>query len=183
MKQQQKNISLPGSVTSVEKLKSAKARQFAHYLLAGNANSQLLEIRESVENQSETIVFELKVERPQLLAHQINRVEPLGAIFVTGDDKTPEVVSLRPDFPSVPHLNLSDEEFPRSICLYEQPFEQTRLNWTPADFLKRIHYWFSETAKGSLHAADQPLEPLVSASNYRLILPAEFTHQTAGGNR
>lgn len=32
MKQQQKNISLPSSVTSVEKLKSAKARQFAHGL-------------------------------------------------------------------------------------------------------------------------------------------------------
>ncbi|HEV2692321.1 MAG TPA: ThiF family adenylyltransferase [Verrucomicrobiae bacterium] len=66
------------------------------------------------------------------------------------------------------------EEFPRSICLYDQPYEQVRISWTPADFFRRVHNWFSATALGNLHAEDQPLEPLVSTSNYKLILPGDF---------
>jgi hypothetical protein len=95
-------------------------------------------------------------------------------VFGAGDERSPELFSLRADFPSVPHINLTDQEFPRSICLYELPYEQTRLTWTPADFLQRIHHWFAGTAKGTLHAEDQPLEPLLGATGFRLILPPGF---------
>lgn len=174
MKNKPPLLTPPGDAIPPEKLQVTKARQFLHYLKAVGTHARLIETRRVNEPLSDVIIFELIVERPQVLAFDIRRAEPLAAVFAASDDRTPEVLSLRPDFPSVPHLNLTVEEFPRSICLYEQPFEQTRLSWTPADFMRRIHHWFAATARGTLHAEDQPLEPLISASNYRLILPADF---------
>jgi integrative and conjugative element protein (TIGR02256 family) len=174
MKQKFRLLTPPGEIISMGDLQVIKAKQFAHYLGGSGALVRFLEVRKINEPHSEVVVFQLKIERPQRLAHKINRLEPLAAIFSKTDDRSPEVISLRPDFPCVPHLNLTSEEFPRSICLYEQTFEQTRLTWTPAEFLRRIHHWFKATAKGTLHADDQPLEPLIGATNFRLILPANF---------
>ncbi|MGA3267298.1 MAG: ThiF family adenylyltransferase [Verrucomicrobiota bacterium] len=174
MKKKMPLLTPPGDAISPEKLDASKARQFLHYLKAVGAHARFIETRRIGDPLSDVIVFELVVERPQVLAFDIRRVEPLAAVFSARDDMSPDVLSLRPDFPSVPHLNLPPQEFPRSICLYEQPFEQTRLSWTPADFLRRIHHWFAATAKGALHAEDQPLEPLIIASPYRLILPVDF---------
>jgi hypothetical protein len=174
MKKKLQLLTPPGESIPLEKLQASKSKQFANYLVACDEYARLLEARHKGEPPSDVVVFQLKIERPQRLAHDIKRVETLAAVFSQNDDRSPEVLCLRPDFPSVPHLNLTHQEFPRSICLYEQPFEQTRLSWTPADFLQRIHHWFAATAKGTLHAEDQPLEPLIGASNFRLILPANF---------
>jgi hypothetical protein len=174
MKKKLQLLTPPGESIPLEKLQASKSKQFANYLVACDEYARLLEARHIGEPPSDVVMFQLKIERPQQLAHDIKRVETLAAVFSQSDDRSPEVFSLRPDFPSVPHLNLAHQEFPRSICLYEQPFEQTRLSWTPADFLQRIHHWFAATAKGTLHAEDQPLEPLIGPSNFRLILPADF---------
>lgn len=174
MKKKPPLLTPPGHSIPAEKLEVSKARQFIHYVKAVGAHARFIETRRIDDPLSDVIVFELTVERPQVLAFDIRRVEVLVAVFAASDNRAPEVFSLRPDFPSVPHLNLTVEEFPRSICLYEQAFEQTRLSWTPADFMRRIHHWFSATARGALHAEDQPLEPFISASNYRLILPVDF---------
>ena len=61
------------------------------------------------------------------LAHRIERQEPLAATFPEDDSRAPEVISLRRDFPSAPHLNLRIEELPKSLCLYDQPYENVRL--------------------------------------------------------
>jgi hypothetical protein len=182
MKKRTPQLPPPGHAIPSEELEVSKARQFLHYLKAAGAHARIIETRRIVEPLSDVIVFELIVERPQVLAFDIRRVEPLAAVFASSDDRAPVVLSLRPDFPSVPHLNLTAEEFPRSICLYEQAFEQARLSWTPADFMRRVHHWFAAMAKGTLHAEDQPLEPLISASNYRLILPADFDPKATSSN-
>jgi len=122
----------------------------------------------------ETVVFEVEVERPQRRAHDIHRTERLAATFKADDDWYPEVVSLRPDFPRVPHINLRADEFPRSLCLYEEAWSQVSLRWTPAAFIDRIRSWLTETAKGTLHQEDQPLEPLLFGSGYKIVLPAGF---------
>jgi integrative and conjugative element protein (TIGR02256 family) len=182
MKKKTPLLTPPGHAIPPEKLEVSKARQFLHYLKAVGAHARFIETRRTDEPLSDVIVFKLIVERPQVLAFDIRRVEILAAVFAASDNRTPEVFSLRPDFPSVPHLNLTVEEFPRSICLYEQAFEQTRLSWTSADFMRRVHHWFAATAKGTLHAEDQPLEPLIGASNYRLILPVDFDPKAAHSN-
>ncbi|MDR0534150.1 MAG: Mov34/MPN/PAD-1 family protein [Verrucomicrobiales bacterium] len=164
----------PGEVVDLGSLRLPRSKEFIRYIQGCQPYVELIDVRQIKDAYSEVIVFKLKIERPQLMVHQINAVEPVAVIFFEDSDKQPEVLSLRADFPKVPHLNLRAEEYPRSICLYEQPVEQIRLTWTPADFLRRINYWFSSTARGSLHADDQPLEPLVLSTNCRLILPADF---------
>lgn len=166
----------PGEVAPLGSLVISKARDFARFLeqVGPRVFARLKEVRKQRDPSAEVVVFSVEVERPQHLAHDIRRHEDLAAVFRPDDEKQPEVLALRSDFPSVPHINLAATEFPRSLCLYEQPYEEVRLNWTPAQFLNRIRYWLAKTAAGSLHADDQPLEPLIPASGSRLILPADF---------
>jgi Prokaryotic E2 family A len=173
MNEDKQLFSPPGDMAAPRKFKAEKARQFLDYLQACRDSATLIETR-IVPEAADVVVFRLKVERPQLLANDIRREEVVAALFPLDQEIAPEVLCLRADFPSVPHVNLTIDEFARSICLYEQPYEQVRLSWTPADFLQRIHHWFAATAKGNLHADDQPLEPLIGGSKFRLILPADF---------
>jgi len=155
MKQKSRLLTPPGEIISAGDLQVTKAKQFVHYLGACGALVRFLEVRKINEPHSEVVVFQLKIERPQRLAHKINRLEPLAAIFSRTDDRSPEVISLRPDFPSVPHLNLTSEEFPRSICLYQQTFEQTRLpcvcglqmNAAMTEFALSECSWFCQTIR------------------------------------
>ncbi len=55
------------------------------------------------------------------------------------------MLALRKDLPYVPHLNPRDEEIPRSLCLYEESFDELRLTWTPSAFVERVRWWLSET--------------------------------------
>ncbi len=61
----------------------------------------------------------------------------------------------------------------REICLYERPWVEEEPNWAPSSFVERIRRWFSDTANGSLHRSDQPLEPLLFQSPYKLVLPRD----------
>lgn len=122
----------------------------------------------------ETVVFDVEVERPQRCAHDIRRVERIAARFAAADNWYPEVTALRADFPQVPHLNLRDTEFPRSLCLYDQPWCQIALRWTPTAFVERARAWLAETAKGTLHQEDQPLEPVLAATGLSIILPPDL---------
>jgi hypothetical protein len=169
-------LTLSGKRVLVSGLRIAKARQFAQYLQYAGSRAfvRLRGVRQLVEPSAETVAFVVTTERPQKLAHPIECEEPLAATFPEGDHQVPEVISLRRDFPNVPHLNLGINALPKSLCLYDQPYENMRLTWTPAEFLYRIHFWLSRTATGTLHGKEQPLEPLLAASGFRLVLPADF---------
>jgi hypothetical protein len=131
--------------------------------------------RESVEGQlgDEIVVFDLDIQRPQLTVHDIRYVERVAAVFPAGDDNYPEVLALRSDFPYVPHVNLRAEEFPRSLCLYDQAWEVVRARWTAPSFIERIRRWLADTATGTLHRDDQPLEPLIFGTGYSLVIPID----------
>src|SRR6185369_15118377 len=134
------------------------------------------------ERVNETIVFEVEVERPQKRAHDVRRQERIAVTFKPADNWYPEVVALRADFPKVPHTNLRSSEFPRSLCLYDQPWSQIALRWTPTAFIERIRFWLAETAKGTLHQDDQPLEPLLFGSGYHIVLPSDNFQGEADGD-
>ncbi|MDB6024981.1 MAG: ThiF family protein [Verrucomicrobiales bacterium] len=123
---------------------------------------------------ADVVELEIQVERPQTVVQDIRREERIAVVFSDLDDSYPEVLALRTDFPSVPHLNQRDVEFPKSLCLYEQPWDHVRLDWTPSRLLGRIRFWLAKTATGDLHAEDQPLEPLLFQSTVRLIVPPDF---------
>jgi hypothetical protein len=169
-------IDLPGDSVTPEELSVPKARDFARYLatLGSEVFAELHDTRKIAVPDGEAVIFSVNVERPQKLSYDIRRKEWLAAIFWTSDNQVPEVLSLRRDFPKVPHLNLREKEFPRSLCLYDQPYDQVRLTWTPANFLDRVRFWLARTAVGTLHGDDQPLEPYISGSGAYLVVPSDF---------
>src|SRR5256885_23620 len=101
-------------------------------------------------------------------------IDGSGATLVLrGEDEMPAALALRRDFPLVPHLILGASRGPRMLCLYDTPWSEARLTWTPPAFIERIRSWLARTARGELHAADQPLEPLLLATRYILVLPSD----------
>lgn len=90
-------------------------------------------------------------------------------------------MSLRANFPRVPHLNATEHEFPRGLCLYEERYDDLKLRWTAPNFIERIRAWLRETAKGTLHQEDQPLEPILIAGNIHLVILADLFSSTQSG--
>lgn len=128
----------------------------------------------SAGGEAEIIVVDLDVQRPQLAVNDIRRIERVAIILEADDDTYPEVLALRSDFPLVPHINLRLVELPRSLCLYDQSWEEVRARWTAPAFIERIRQWLADTATGTLHRDDQPLEPLLFGTPYRLVIPADL---------
>ncbi len=135
----------------------------------------LVECQRSVDQLSETIVLEVEVELPQRKVHDIHRFERISVSFDKDDRTYPEVLALREDFPIVPHRNLREKERPLSMCLYEEPYADVKLRWEALGFIECIREWLALTAKGKLHADDQPLEPLYfhSLKNH-LVIPHDL---------
>lgn len=125
-----------------------------------------------IDDNIEIIVFETEIQRPQKTVHDIHYKERL-AVYFFKNDLLPVVYSLRDNFPNVPHVNLTEEEFPRSLCIYEESFDELKLKWTGFKFLEDIRYWFALTAVGKLHSEDQPLEFLLLPTSKFLIVNIE----------
>jgi hypothetical protein len=176
-------LEIAGKDIPLSDLKIPRAKQFAEYLLQAGTEVFATPVGTLlVSDDVEAVLFRVQVQRPQYLAYDIRREETLAAIFTGRDHTYPQVFALRKDFPAVPHLNLLRDELPRSLCLYDQPWQNVRLNWTPAQFLSRTRYWLAQTALGTLHAEDQPLEPLIQGSSSRIILPSDFSVWPADQN-
>ncbi len=163
----------PGDPIDPAELHIEKARELAQILLARRlAFVELVECRrEKAPADTEVVVVDVEVERGQHMVYDINWVERIAVRFFATDQRVPEVLALRTDFPIVPHLNLRAEELPRSLCLFDEPYDEIKLRWTAARFVERIRAWLALTAHGELHAPDQPLEPLLLGAAAPLILP------------
>lgn len=99
--------------------------------------------------------------------------ERLALVFRS--DSAPEVRALRKDFTTnVLHLNHVGPGQPAWFCLYFESWGIVERTWTPQKFLQRILWWLSETAKGTLHRADQPLERLYFDTPFEIVLPPDF---------
>jgi len=166
-------IGLSGVIVEPYQLKLTKAR-----LLALAVARNLVEYAFIVEcrrlDGMEVIIFDAEIEVPQLRVHPIEEIERIAVIFQEADDSYPEVLALRSDFPLVSHLNLRESEFPRSLCLYDERYDDLKVRWTPHRFIARIREWLSLTAQGILHQDDQPLEPLLLACSGHVVLPHDL---------
>ena len=129
--------------------------------------------RRRAAGEAEIIIVDLDIQRPQLVANDIRRVERVAVVLEPADDTYPEVLALRSDFPSVPHLNWRNDEFPRSLCLYDQSWDEVRTRWTASAFIERIRRGLRIRRRELLHRDDQPLEPLLFGTPYRLVIPAD----------
>lgn len=90
-----------------------------------------------------------------------------------------DVRALRVNFPVTPHQNHVLPGEPASLCLYFEPWSAVERTWTAAKYLQRILWWLRETALGTLHRSDQPLERLYFVSPYQIVLPADFNERMA----
>jgi hypothetical protein len=166
-----------GQPASPEDLILPRARELAALLASGVlAFARLVDCRCSPTSApgGEAIIFDVSVERPQLTTYPIQQIERIAAVFTDRTALLPEVLALRADFPLVPHLNLRKAEFPRSLCLDARPWQEVSRRWTAALFVERIRWWLAQTARGTLHGDDQPLEPLVEDLAVPLFLPADL---------
>lgn len=155
-------------------LRLPRAKALAEALSADIAYARLVECRHVAESGVETIVLEVEPEIPQRPVHDIRGIERITVSFEASDQVTPEVRALRTDFPSVPHLNLRTVEFPRSLCLYDEPWRELQLRWTPAELVARLRDWLAKTARDELHAAGQPLEPILFESPWTIVVPQDL---------
>ena len=163
---------IDGEVVSTDDLEILKAKEFANAVKAATY-AHFIECKRTDSN-SEIIVFNAEVQIGQKTVHDIRSLERIAVEFDGSDAAMPEVLALRCDFPSVPHLNLRLKEFPRSLCVTEQQYSEWNLRWTGPEFVENIRHWLAETAKGTLHAEDQPLEPLLWGTEDIIILPSDL---------
>jgi integrative and conjugative element protein (TIGR02256 family) len=173
----EKWFQVPGELIDVEELALPKSRQLAKFLSSGaHPSARFLEARSSAgAERFETIVFEVDVEVGQAPLRDIRPVERIAVTFSGSDRYWPEVLALREDFPrDLPHLFPRLESEPRSLCLYEDSYEELKLRWTAVKVVERIRFWLRESSRESLHGADQPLEPLFVGRFESLILPTDI---------
>jgi hypothetical protein len=134
-------LSVPGEAISPDSLTVPRARQLRQYLLSDSVlYCQFLSALRADDGR-EAIVFDVDVEVGQAPFNDILRRERIAAVFESADNHYPGVFALRSDFPQVPHTNLQLEEFPRSLCLYEQGWLEVKVRWTAASFVERIRDW------------------------------------------
>ena len=161
-----------GGIVRPDQLEQANARRAAEHAGSGrHPFVRLIECRHA--GCHEAVIVEVEIEMGQKPVYDIRHIERIALVFL--DDGTePMAFALRQDFPPVPHLMLGQQDAPKHLCLYDAPWSEVRLDWTPAAFIARVRYWLARTARGELHAPDQLLEPLLATTPYMLVLPTAF---------
>lgn len=154
----------------------------AHSLTAthGHPDFEVVECRllGDGEAASEIIVVDCRCDGvPTQNPVGIQYRERLGLQFFAAEDQPPEVRALREDFPCTAHQNYVGRDEPVSLCLYFESWSAIRRTWTPQKHLARIQWWLAETANGTLHRDDQPVEPIYFSSRFALVLPEDFESQ------
>ena len=170
----QYDLSRIGVESDPDAISISSARELVRFLQSDYCeNASLVECRR-LGDDIEIVIFDVEASVPQRPVHDIKNVEPVAAIFSPTEDIQVDVWSLRTDFPYVPHTNLRQAGYPRSLCLYDQPRHEVEFSWTAANLIAKIVWWLERTAHGVLHEDDQPLEPLLFGSFSDLIVPRDF---------
>jgi hypothetical protein len=160
-----------GPVVESERLESRVAKALAGFSASGrNPFVHFLESRRH-EDRRETVILDFEIEVAQRTVRPVHPMETIAVTAGPEDVDFPAVVSLREDFPSVPHLNIRELGSPKSLCLYAESYPQVKIHWTAPKFIERIRYWLAKTAENQLHPDDQPLEPLLAIPFGTLVVP------------
>jgi hypothetical protein len=164
-------FSFLGESVNANDLKHSRAQAVTRYVGDGRSQfGRLVDLRR--DSAAEAVILELDLEVPQQPVFSIRPLELIALRFHPDDRGIPTVLALRPDFPKTPHQNLTIDEYPKSLCLYDQPWSTLKMRWTAARFVERVREWMALTARGELHGEDQPLEPMLLNWESRLVLPS-----------
>jgi integrative and conjugative element protein (TIGR02256 family) len=170
---------LPGveEVPSLEGLELPRARTLGEAIVRQKDFSLVKLLRHSDSKcKFEYLIVDVECDGvPPKNAYGINYRERLALCVPEGEKQLVEVWALRKEFPLLPHQNHVLQGWPASLCLYFEPTASVLRTWTPQKFLRRIQWWLEASARGQLHAADQPVEQLFFSTKYELVLPWNFS--------
>ena len=153
-------FSIEGTDIEVENCQIESAKRFIIFLKSFRVPTvTLVNSKRNEKTKHEAVIFDIETEIGQKCIHDIKHRERIAVLF-SNKDELPEVQALRKDFPRVPHLMLREQELPRSLCLFYEPYVEIKSNLTPFFLLRRISEWLRLTSRNELHQDDQPLEPL-----------------------
>lgn len=122
----------------------------------------------------ELVQVEVRPEVPTFPVNDIRFSESIAVEFDPADRSQPSAITLRSDFPSVPHTYVAAEDEHLRLCLFDGPYPEQRLRWTASGYLRQLHNWLSKTATGTLHQPDQPVEPFLPGSPAQVVLPSQL---------
>jgi hypothetical protein len=149
-------------------LRNLQARDVAAFLGRYAADiATVVEYRR--DGEREVIVADLLTGAPQAPVYPIRTTERVGLLFV-GEARLPFAVMLRDDFPDTEHQQIVPQGHPAVICIDDRPWAEARLTWTPSELIERILSWFRRAARGELHDARQPLDPILMGSLLSFII-------------
>ncbi len=149
-----------------------------------NSSCEVVELKSDAERRSQSIIADFADGSFDIdNSIGIHRVERLALTYCADKDFCWEVRALRKDFPPTIHQNHVLQGEPRSLCLYMEPWETVERSWTPELFIKRAFWWLKETAEGTIHGNDQPIEQLFFSCPVNVILPANHFDSEVNKNK
>jgi len=169
--------------TGVNDLKIDKARDFALTLSAGTFVDNvicytIIEGDNRLFNVGDEIVtFDIHLDISQKVVNDIRYTERLAVQFPVNDDAIPWVYALRTSFPLVLHRHSMYFENPVCLCIYEQSYDDLKLEWRSQKFIDDIRSWLVLTSQGTLHQEDQPLEPFLIFNDGKIVLSNDIENK------
>lgn len=126
----------------------------------GRFRASLNNIRSHDDTDSQCDELELDFEvvgLPQYRLIPVRNIEPI-TIYISNEETLP-IVTVRDDFPIVPHLNVHEDNVRNSLCYSDLGYHEIRHKLNGRFLLTCIENWFRKTSMNQLHRPDQPLEP------------------------
>ena len=117
-------------------------------------------IRSHDDTDSRCDELELDFEVVGLPQHRlipVRNIEPI-TIYISNAEPLP-IVTVRDDFPIIPHLNVHEDNVRKSLCYSDLGYHEIRHKLNGRFLLTCIENWFRKTSMNQLHRPDQPLEP------------------------
>ena len=168
------DFDIVGTQVEPDKLRNRRASSVARFAeQTTNPNIRLLNCYGCRDDSTEAVALAISATVPQRPFYDIRQTERILITFSL-HDALPKVESLRKDFPRAPHTNLTHSGEPRSLCLYDEPWEDVRITLTAPKLISRIMWWLEGTATGTLHGENQQLEPLLFDPYCDLIIPNDL---------
>ena len=109
---------------------------------------------------------------PQHRLIPVRNIEPI-TINISNAETLP-VVTVRDDFPIVPHLNVHEDNVRKSLCYSDLGYHEIRHKLNGRFLLTCIENWFRKTSMNQLHRPDQPLEPFFPYVNNVIVWNGQF---------
>ena len=163
-----------GGVSETDYGKLDSVVRGVHDACLNNSSCEVIDIRVDDNRRSQSVVVDLgdgsfSIDNEE----KILRIERLALTYYPDFDFRWEVRALREDFPVTTHQNYAPKGEPRFLCLYIEPWQSVERSWTPEIFLEHIFRWLRDTAEGTIHREDQPIERLFFSSPIHVLLPEE----------